>query len=70
MSKWIDRSNSHALTRVWANLMQLIQDKSLDEGATEDAVEGIARIRKNGVRSQFIRQFASVESIRDLNPFF
>lgn len=46
MSKWIDRFNSHALTGVWANLMELIQDKSLDEGATEDAVEDIARLRK------------------------
>ncbi|TXR53121.1 hypothetical protein [Reinekea thalattae] len=46
MSKWIDRFNSHALTGVWANLIQLIQDKSLDEGVTEDAVEDIARLRK------------------------
>lgn len=46
MSKWIDRFNSHPLTGVWANLMQLIQDESLDEGAAEDAVEDIARLRK------------------------
>lgn len=46
MSKWIDRFNSHALTGVWANLIELIQDKSLDEGATADAVEDIARLRK------------------------
>lgn len=46
MSKWIDRFNSHALIGVWANLMELIQDKGLDEGVTEDAVPDIARLRK------------------------
>lgn len=46
MSKWIDRFNSHALTGVWVSLMQTIQDKSLDEGATEDTVADIARLRK------------------------
>jgi hypothetical protein len=46
MSKWIDRFNSHALIGVWANLMELTQDENLDEGATEDSVEDIARFRK------------------------
>lgn len=46
MSKWIDRFNSHPLTGIWASLMQIVQDKSLDEGATEDAVSDIARLRK------------------------
>lgn len=46
MSKWIDRFNSHALIGLWANLIELTKDKSLDEGATEDTVEDLARLRK------------------------
>jgi hypothetical protein len=46
MSKWIDKFNSHALTGVWANLIQIIQDESLDEGVTEDTIQDIARLRK------------------------
>lgn len=46
MSKWIDRFNSHGLVGVWANLMELTQDESLDEGTTADSVEDIARLRK------------------------
>lgn len=46
MSKWVDRFNAHALIGVWANLMELVQDDSLEEGATEDTIEDIARIKK------------------------
>ncbi|PNH83270.1 hypothetical protein [Vibrio diazotrophicus] len=46
MSKWIDKFNSHALTGVWASLIQLIQDKGLDEDASENVVVDIARLRK------------------------
>jgi len=46
MSKWIDKFNSHAFTGVWANLVQTVQDKNLDENSTEDTVSDIARLRK------------------------
>lgn len=46
MSKWLDRFNTHALTGVWANLIQTVQDISLDEGITENVVTDIARLRK------------------------
>lgn len=46
MSKWIERFNAHPLTGLWANLNELIHDKSLDDAVTEDTVEDIARLRK------------------------
>lgn len=46
MSKWIDKFNNHTLIGVWTNLLELVQDESLDEAATEDIVEDVARLRK------------------------
>ena len=46
MSKWIDKFNAHALIGIWANLIDLVNSKDLEEGATEDSIEDIARLRK------------------------
>lgn len=65
MSKWIDRFNNHALIGVWANLLELTQDESLVEGATEDIVEDVARLRK--VISYLNGTFESIDP--ELTPF-
>lgn len=65
MSKWIDRFNNHALIGVWANLLELTQDESLVEGATEDIVEDVARLRK--VISYLNGAFESIDP--ELTPF-
>lgn len=65
MSKWIDRFNNHALIGVWANLIELIQDESLVEGATENLVEDIARLRK--VISYLNGTFESIDP--EITPF-
>ena len=46
MSKWTDRFSAHAMIGTWANLLDLVNDGSLEEGATEDSIEDIARLKK------------------------
>lgn len=46
MSKWVEKFNTHPLIGVWGNLLELIRDDSIAEGATEDSIQDIARIRK------------------------
>ena len=46
MSKWIDKFNAHALIGIWTNLIDLVKSEDLEDGATDDSIEDIARLRK------------------------
>lgn len=61
----MDRFNTHALIGIWESLMELALDDDLAEGASEDTVEDIARLRKVVVYLNGI--FKSIDP--DLTPF-
>ena len=46
MSKWIDKFNTHPIIGVWKSLIDLVCDDDLVDGATDDSIEDIARLRK------------------------